>query len=510
MTDHKAQPLSATAFEPAPTAPEPVTAAPAGGDNRVVMMGLVAAGVLLLFVFFVLPNLVSTDDPAAIERSADSTAPAVTVAGQRAPATAAAEGAGRSPFAEAQESALRREAQDVLQALLSLQESLDSRGAARWGQPPYGNALEAAAAGDTAYRERAFGDATAQYQRALDTLLTLEASLPTRIEALHDTVIAAIELGDMLAAPARFTELSEMAPADVRLIALEDRIRALPEVVAALQAAESAEAARDLSGAVAAAQTATQIDPAHRRAQQRLNTLRGALTRQQFTDAMTAGYGALTDANYDRAESQFRTAAKLIPGAPEPASALAEVAQARTQAKLLGLNQSGLQAEQDERWAEAVTTYQEALAIDPLLLFATEGIARATPRAALDERLEAIPKERDRLIDARIMGLAQATVAEATAISAPGPRLQSQIEAAQATLLYASTPVAVALTSDGMTDVTLLRVKRLGTLTRETLSLRPGVYTAVGIRDGFRDVRVQFEVRPGEQNAVEVRCVDAI
>jgi hypothetical protein len=121
-----------------------------------------------------------------------------------------------------------------------------------------------------------------------------------------------------------------------------------------------------------------------------------------------------------------------------------------------------------------------------------------------------MPKERDRLIDARIMRLAQDTLAEAEAIADPGPRLQAQIIAASDTLAYASTPVAVTMTSDGLTDITLLRVRRLGTLAEQTLSLRPGVYTAVGIRNGYRDVRIKFEVRPDQANAVEVRCVETI
>ena len=162
---------------------------------------------------------------------------------------------------------------------------------------------------------------------------------------------------------------------------------------------------------------------------------------------------------------------------------------------MLELRADGAQAEAEERWADAVSLYQDALEIDALMLFATEGVARAEPRADLDTRLENIPKERDRLIDARIMRLAQETLAEAEAIADRGPRLQGQIAAAQDTLSYASTPVAVTMMSDGLTDITLLRVKRLGTLAEQTLSLRPGVHRR-GMRNGYRDVRVKFEVRP--------------
>ena len=350
----------------------------------------------------------------------------------------------------------------------------------------------------------------ASYQLALDQLLALEASLPERVEALYDTLVSAIESGDVLAAQARFSELAEMAPADIRLITLEDRLAALPAVIAALDTAAERETSGNLDAAVEAATDATRADPAHQRAATRLSELRTALTRQQFTDAMTAGYGAMGAKAFDSAEQQFRSAAKLIPGAPEPGAALIELEQARTQNTLLGLREQGTQAEREERWADAVDLYQQALEIDALMLFATEGVARAEPRADLDTRLETMPKERDRLIDARIMRLAQETLAEAEAIADPGPRLQAQIAAARDTLAYASTPVSVTMTSDGLTDITLLRVRRLGTLAEQTLSLRPGVYTAVGIRNGYRDVRIKFEVRPDQANTVAVRCVETI
>ena len=45
----------------------------------------------------------------------------------------------------------------------------------------------------------------------------------------------------------------------------------------------------------------------------------------------------------------------------------------------------------------------------------------------------------------------------------------------------ARTPVAVVIESDGLTEVAVSRVGRLGTLTRRTVDLRPGEYTATGL-----------------------------
>ena len=511
MTDHRDQPLSATAFEPAPTATETIAAEKtSGGQPRWVMIGLALAVVLLLFVFIVLPQLVSPNDPPLPSAATNAPASSGSAAPGTTPTSTDDAGTGRSPFAEAQEGALRREAQEVLQSLLTLQESLAKHGAPSWGEPAYSQALETAGKGDAAYRERDFSGATKDYQNALDQLRALEASLPERIEALHTTLVAEIERGELLPAQTGFNALQEMAPADSRLVALETRIDALPEVTAALETAAAAETAGDLSAAVASATQATRADPQHQRARQRLTELQSALTRAQFTAAMTAGYEALSGQRFADAEAAFARAAKLLPGAPEPQSALIELEQARTQATLIALREKGAIAESEERWAAAVAHYENALEIDGLLSFATDGMARATPRAALDERLDAIPKEQDRLVDRRVLTEAEASLAEARDIPNPGPRLQAQMAAAEQTITYAKTPVAVSISSDGVTDITVLRVKRLGTLIQQMLSLRPGTYTAVGIRDGYRDVRVTFDVRPGQNNTVAVSCVEPI
>jgi hypothetical protein len=78
-------------------------------------------------------------------------------------------------------------------------------------------------------------------------------------------------------------------------------------------------------------------------------------------------------------------------------------------------------------------------------------------------------------------------------------------------LAAARTPVAVVIESDGLTEVAVSRVGRLGTLARRTLTLRPGAYTAVGSRPGYRDVRRQFTLSPGGAAVVVVvRCEEAI
>jgi hypothetical protein len=80
----------------------------------------------------------------------------------------------------------------------------------------------------------------------------------------------------------------------------------LPAVIAALDTAAEREASGNLVPQLRLPLTPREQDPAHQRAAARLNELRTALTRQQFTDAMTAGYGAMGAKAFDNAEQQFR------------------------------------------------------------------------------------------------------------------------------------------------------------------------------------------------------------
>ena len=87
----------------------------------------------------------------------------------------------------------------------------------------------------------------------------------------------------------------------------------------------------------------------------------------------------------------------------------------------------------------------------------------------------------------------------------------SQIEQLGQLIELASKPIPVRLESDQITSVTLYRVGSLGVFASKELELRPGTYTVIGSRDGYRDVRQTFTVRPGRNlPPISVVCVEPI
>ncbi len=92
-----------------------------------------------------------------------------------------------------------------------------------------------------------------------------------------------------------------------------------------------------------------------------------------------------------------------------------------------------------------------------------------------------------------------------------GPRLTSQVQDLGRLVDLASTPIAVRIESDQLTDVTLYRVGALGQFAAKSVELRPGTYTAIGSRDGYRDVRRTFTIVPGRDlPLISVICSEPI
>ena len=112
------------------------------------------------------------------------------------------------------------------------------------------------------------------------------------------------------------------------------------------------------------------------------------------------------------------------------------------------------------------------------------------------------------------MAVAEATeqlLAQAAKITPRGPVLAQQIEQLQTLLQQANTPVTVTLRSDEETEVIVYKVARLGRFAQRELTLRPGTYTAVGTRNGYRDVRQSFTItHDGAPAPVTIACVEPI
>ena len=512
MTDDSKDALRAASFEPraATHSTQEVSDTPRPVGTWV---ALATGAVLLGFVVFILPQFAPTPDSQS--SAATSTISEDTQTAPTSSTSAAQEKASeRSPFAEAQLAKVRRSAQEVLQSLLETQSRLESRGVDQWAADDFLAASAIALEGDALYRAQDFDAAEALYQQALDSLNELEARLSDEIGRRLALLLDAIESGDEATANTIAPLLQQMAPDSDAVFDAAERVPLMPAITELEIAAKASFEQGRLRAALSQVDEALGLDPAHQRLAKVARQYKAALTQQRFEDAMTKGFALLGDNDFTGARASFQSARNILPAADGPKAALAQLEEAETLSRLNDLLAQAADLSAKEQWAKTVEVLEAALAIDASLVEASDGLDQASPLAELFAQLDTIVEKQARLVDPVVLSEAQLSLSEAEAALAANaetsPVLKEKVAAVRSTVARASTPLPVVITSDGLTEITIKRVARLGTVSSRTVSLRPGQYQFLGSRDGYRDVLITASINATSDNRIDVRCEEAI
>lgn len=498
QTPREFEQIEPTKIEITSKSPEPPQSSPAqessAGRRRWIIACCAVSAVLILLVFIILPRIVSKPD-IVVE------APVV----KKAPVEEA------SPWQEAQMARDRKAAQEVLQNLLDKQFTLEEVQVALWGQEDFSSAAELAREGDDSYRQQAFQEASAKYSDALTKLTKLLDSLPAVIQEKLDQGYAAIDAGDAAAATQIFELILKVEPNNSQAAKGLKRAGTLDQVVALSDKAELEEKNGNLDQAKVLLEQARALDSDSQRVNSRLAGVNSKILERDFTAAMSQGYSALQQSQFDNARSSFRRAQKLKPEAQEARSGLEEVAHRITQNRITAYRQQAEKLIADEQWQAAAEQYKAVLQLDASVLFAQEGHKQTSDRARLDQLLLEQINNPERLASDGVYQEAGALLKVAATVKGVGPRLRHQIVQLQNLMQEARTPIQVTISSDNQTDVILLRSGSLGNFLSHELSLLPGRYVLVGKRAGFRDVRREFVVSANQPStSINIECTEKI
>ena len=405
---------------------------------------------------------------------------------------------GEAPWRKAQQFSQRKESQEILQQLLDAQKALEQSGVTVWGRKEYERAVEHARSGDAEYSRQNFEQAHEHYVRALEIFNGLLDGMEQLFADTMQAGVAALSAGDAAAATEAFGVALAIDPIDRDALLGMERASTVSQVMELVDAGDARLRASKPEEAVTLYQQALDIDSHSERASQQLQTAQSQIRDNEFNAAMSTGFSLLEQGRHGEAHEAFSGALKLKPRSRAARNGLEQAQHRITSEKINeALKQAGA-AEQNEDWQGAVSAYDVALKLDGSLGNAREARQRAELRNEIHTRLEQILARPERLFDADVYNEVAGFRDRIQALSEPGPVLARQLAGLNRILALADTPVTVELRSDNLTLVTVYKVGELGYFTSKTLSLRPGNYVAVGRRDGYRDVRVEFFVDPDE------------
>jgi len=496
----------------APRAPAAEGGSPSSGIRpRTLGISLAVLLLLLLGVIFLLPRAV--EEPAVVP-AADTQTPQET----EAPAAAEQKRPGVD-FSENIEDLSGRDqrvqdrasTEEILGELLAKMDTLESRAVQRWGGLRFARAQAVYAEGDEAYLARDYATASQNYREAIEIVEPLLDEVDKVFETTHAEARAALDAADPVEAVRLYDLAAAISPGHRGAQEGLRRARNLGTVLSLMDQGFVHENELELQAARQSFERAAELDPAWQPAQVALQRVRGTITQREFDQRMTEGLTALAEGDYLGARAAFRMAEQLKPGSPEPADGLLQVDQGIRLQEISTLERKAGQHEQAEEWRDASDTYEQILELDSNLAFAQDGLSRTRQMQALHDTLEGYIAEPDSLSRPSTMQAATALLLDITRMDNIGPHLADRRDELSRLLKRAATPLMVTLVSDNQTDVSIYKVGKLGSFDEHQLRLRPGTYVAVGIRPGYRDVRLEFRVAPEiDMEPIVVRCEEPI
>lgn len=388
---------------------------------------------------------------------------------------------------------------------------LDARAAAQWGGPEFAAARKTI---DDArgLLDRHQYDAVADSLAALDQTLTkIEARVPAALSAQIAEGNRALSADEFENARQAYDTALRIDPGNADAKAGLEKVASASGVVPTLADAENAEAGRDYAKAQALFADVLQRNPGNATATEGLARVKRTVADNEFNAAFGAGLAALNAGRLAEARTELDRARKLRPDSTEVAAAMTRLVDTGSGRSLAELEQRAARLASEERWPEALAIYDEALARDPSLQFAQKGREAVEPRAELGKRLQALIDKPERLAEDNVREEAQRLIARAQSLPNQGPVIRSQVSRLELLLPTFNQPVMLALESDNITEVAIQRVGFFGAFEKRQVELKPGKYTVTGKRSGFRDVRREITVAPGQgEQIIVIRCLEPI
>ncbi len=515
------------ARRPTAAAPQTTSASDAGGLSPKTVYGALAVLVLVLIgVTFFLPSAVDRPDsepvvevapagaPEAVEEDTpeDDDAQLVDVvpsAGMDGGSAGFSENLGQTSTDS--DVLTKLDADEALGDLLSRLERLKYRGVERWGGQPYLDALDVYAEGDEAYLNKNYPTAGERYARAADMLDPFFDRIDAEFDKAMQTAKVAFDRADFVEAIRLYDLAVAITPGNPSAEQGLARARNLEAVLDLMSQGQAFLDELALEAARIAFEKALDLDPLWEPAREALDSVRARITQQSFESRMTEGFSALAAQDFETARAAFNAAKTIFPNSPEPGDGLLQVDQEQRLFRIQMMESEATAMESSEQWESAVSTYEALLEVDGDLAFAKDGLARSRERAAVHRRIQDYIDEPDALSDPVNMQNATNLLLSLSRLPDVGPRLEDHKDVLSRLLKRAATPLTVEFVSNNATEVSVYKVGRLGTFARTALELRPGTYVAVGVRNGYRDVREEFRVAPEvELLPVVVQCEEPI
>jgi tetratricopeptide (TPR) repeat protein len=404
------------------------------------------------------------------------------------------------------QSASKPIAQALISELLVKTDDLKTNGVLFWGGDSWLNVMELYEMGDQSYTSGAFDDAVNYYRQAMDLLVDLEISIPQILTQTLMLANNAFEKGDQEAAIKQYEIALTIDGSNQDARKGYQRSLKLDKVIEYIRLGKEFASQSNWLKAIEAYENAILVDPDYQEALSGFKFSNDSYLEQQFQDLLSNGYSFMSEADFENANLSFQEAKTIYPQSLDVLQAIEVLELNQRLAEISLIQKEATIATINEMWDLAKVLYEEILILDPNIIEIKKNLQIVNERINLALDLMLYISSVDKLYDDQLYNQAIATLNKAQGVQNKGPKLEKQINDLSKVLEFASIPLETIFISDGMTQITIYKLAEFGSFYEKTISLRPGKYTAIGTRSGYRDVILKFRVeKVGQQFMIQCK-----
>lgn len=387
----------------------------------------------------------------------------------------------------------------------------ESDGFRNWDREASADILAARDNAVSAFGAGEYSKALASLQSGSDLAQEKRDAHNAAFDQAYDGAIVAYQEDDPEAASLNISEALRLKPESGDAAELKSRIDKLPDVLDLMNQAVTARVENDLAREAELLRRIIALDDSRIEQKERLDMVVSEIRENRYAAAISAGMAAVEKRDLGAAERNLESAAALFNARDAVKLLSSEVATLRQELMAESLIQQGIAASAADDWSAAQQHFAGAQKILPNNKDATDGLQLATKITNLKSQASKHLAAPGRLSNSSVQESVEQLLEDAEAFGQFSPSLRVSSQKLNAAVQAYSTPVPIAVISDGETHVSVRGVGQVGQTTGRTINLKPGTYTFEGKRKGYVSVLVKVELKPGAEGvSVEVICNEPV
>ncbi|WP_198266560.1 tetratricopeptide repeat protein [sulfur-oxidizing endosymbiont of Gigantopelta aegis] len=389
-----------------------------------------------------------------------------------------------------------------------------------WAEEPYKKILKDIQQADILLKENDFDNAEKGYQTAIKNVDEILANKTIILEQLIVTGITLLEQNKINQAKETIQKAEKIDANNTQIKRLLQRINHRKDVKKIVKQAEEQQE-NDINAAISLLEKAFKIEPEYKIISDNLAVLKNIKKQAEFNQAIDKTMKALDRKKLSLAEKYLIQAEKLDPSQIILKELQQRIKKEQKNKKIRNLKYKTKILEKNEQWLEASQLYKKILLIDPNLNTILVAQQRVKAYIRLNNLLDAIIIKPERLRNDKILEKSKKSLqyvqseinnnSDLYYLKNITPILIKKIVQVKKIISDAGILVSVLLQSDNETDIVIYQVAQYGKLTEKKIQLRPGKYTIVGSRAGYRDFRRLITIRASDKaRYIRIICSEKI